>query len=138
MCVIGLDGTPASYLRRRIAEGALPALAELSRQGTLMSARAPLPPISSVSWASASTGVNPGRHGVFGFVERKPGTWEITFTNVFTIAEPQVWVTAAKAGLRSVVVNIPGTYPAQPEQRRRADLRASSRRRSSGRCSRRR
>jgi predicted AlkP superfamily phosphohydrolase/phosphomutase len=114
VCVIGLDGTPASYLRRRIAEGALPALAELSRQGTLMSARAPLPPISSVSWASASTGVNPGRHGVFGFVERKPGTWDITFTNVFTIAEPQVWVTAARAGLRSVVVNIPGTYPAQP------------------------
>jgi predicted AlkP superfamily phosphohydrolase/phosphomutase len=114
VCVIGLDGTPASYLRRRIAEGALPALAELARQGTLMSARAPLPPISSVSWASASTGVNPGRHGVFGFVERKPGSWDITFTNVFTIAEPQVWVTAARAGLRSVVVNIPGTYPAQP------------------------
>src|SRR5579859_5546127 len=114
VCVIGLDGTPASYLRRRIADGALPHLGELSRQGTLMSARAPLPPISSVSWASASTGVNPGRHGVFGFVERKTGTWEMTFTNVHTIAEPQVWVRAAQAGLRSVVVNIPGTYPAQP------------------------
>jgi predicted AlkP superfamily phosphohydrolase/phosphomutase len=114
VCVIGLDGTPASYLRRRIAEGALPHLGELSRQGTLMSARAPLPPISSVSWASASTGVNPGRHGVFGFVERKTGTWEMTFTNVHTITEPQVWVRAAQAGLRSVVVNIPGTYPAQP------------------------
>jgi len=114
VCVIGLDGTPASYLRRRIADGALPALAELSRQGTLMSARAPLPPISSVSWASASTGTNPGRHGVFGFVERKRGSWDITFTNVHTIAEPQVWVHAARAGLRSVVVNIPGTYPAQP------------------------
>jgi predicted AlkP superfamily phosphohydrolase/phosphomutase len=113
VCVIGLDGTPASYLRRRIADGALPHLGELARQGTLMSARAPLPPISSVSWASASTGVNPGRHGVFGFVERKTGTWEMTFTNVHTITEPQVWVRAARAGLRSVVVNIPGTYPAQ-------------------------
>src|SRR5689334_10607522 len=114
VCVIGLDGTPASYLRRRIADGFLPHLAELSRQGTLMSARAPLPPISSVSWASASTGVNPGRHGVFGFVERKPESWDLTFTNVFTIAEPQVWARAAEAGMRSVVVNIPGTYPAQP------------------------
>jgi predicted AlkP superfamily phosphohydrolase/phosphomutase len=114
VCVIGLDGTPASYLRRRIGEGALPNLAELSRQGTLMSARAPLPPISSVSWASASTGTNPGRHGVFGFVERKPDTWELTFTNVHTISEPQVWTHAARAGMRSVVINIPGTYPAQP------------------------
>ena len=112
VCVIGLDGTPASYLRRRIADGFLPHLAELSRQGTLMSARAPLPPISSVSWASASTGVNPGRHGVFGFVERKPGSWDLTFTNVFTIAEPQVWARAARGrdalGRRQHPRHLPG------------------------------
>ena len=36
VCVIGLDGTPASYLRRRIADGFLSNLAELYRGGTLM------------------------------------------------------------------------------------------------------
>ena len=112
--VIGLDGTPAGYLRSRIADGHLPHLAALASAGTLMDARAPLPPISSVSWASASTGTNPGRHGVFGFVERKRGTWDLEFTNVHTIAEPAVWKRAADAGMRSVVVNVPGTYPAQP------------------------
>ena len=115
VCVIGLDGTPASYLRRRFAEGALPNLAGLAQQGELLSSWAPLPPISSVSWASASTGTNPGRHGVFGFVERKPQTWEITFTNVMTIREPAVWQHAARAGMRSIVINVPGTYPAQPQ-----------------------
>jgi len=115
VCVIGLDGTPASYLRSRIDAAELPALSALARDSTLMSARAPLPPISSVSWASASTGTNPGRHGVFGFVERKPGSWDLTFTNVHTIAEPAVWAIAAEAGMRSVVLNIPGTYPAQPQ-----------------------
>jgi predicted AlkP superfamily phosphohydrolase/phosphomutase len=114
VAVIGLDGTPASYLRSRIANGGLPNLARLSEEGTLASALAPLPPISSVSWASASTGVNPGRHGVFGFVERRPESWDISFTNSLTIAEPQVWSHAGRAGMRSVVVNIPGTYPAQP------------------------
>jgi predicted AlkP superfamily phosphohydrolase/phosphomutase len=112
--VIGLDGTPAGYLRSRIAGGGLPNLGGLAASGTLMDARAPLPPISSVSWASASTGTNPGRHGVFGFVERKRDSWELEFTNVHTIAEPAVWALAAAAGLRSVVVNVPGTYPAQP------------------------
>lgn len=112
--VIGLDGTPAGYLRSRIAAGGLPNIASLAASGTLMDARAPLPPISSVSWASASTGTNPGRHGVYGFVERKPNSWELEFTNVHTIAEPAVWELAAAAGMRSVVVNIPGTYPAQP------------------------
>jgi predicted AlkP superfamily phosphohydrolase/phosphomutase len=116
VAVIGLDGTPASYLRARIAAGGLPHLAELARGGALLDAWAPLPPISSVSWASASTGVNPGRHGVFGFVERKPGSWEIGFTNVHTIAQPAVWELAGRAGLRSVVLNVPGTYPAQPQR----------------------
>ena len=115
VCVIGLDGTPASYLRSRIDAGGLPALAGLAGEGRLMPSRAPLPPISSVSWASASTGTNPGRHGVFGFVDRKPGTWEIGFTNVHTIAEPQVWDLAGRAGMRCVVLNVPGTYPAQPQ-----------------------
>ncbi len=101
-------------MRSRIADGHLPHLAALASAATLMDARAPLPPISSVSWASASTGTNPGRHGVFGFVERKPGTWDLEFTNVHTIAEPAVWQRAADAGMRSVVVNVPGTYPAQP------------------------
>jgi predicted AlkP superfamily phosphohydrolase/phosphomutase len=90
VCVIGLDGTPASYLRRETDAGALPAIAALRRQGSLRSARAPLPPISSVSWASASTGTNPGRHGVFGFVERKPDAWALAFTNALTIREPAV------------------------------------------------
>jgi predicted AlkP superfamily phosphohydrolase/phosphomutase len=113
VCVIGLDGTPASYLRAQIDRGALPNIAALARDGSLVSARAPLPPISSVSWASASTGTNPGRHGIFGFVERRRDSWDITFTNSATIREPAVWKRAAEAGLRSIVVNIPGTYPAQ-------------------------
>jgi predicted AlkP superfamily phosphohydrolase/phosphomutase len=116
VCIIGLDGTPASHLRSCFAEGRLPNLAALAADSTLMSSRAPLPPISSVSWASATTGVNPGRHGVYGFVERKPDSWDITFTNVHTIREPAVWERAAAAGMRSVVVNVPGTYPAQPQQ----------------------
>jgi predicted AlkP superfamily phosphohydrolase/phosphomutase len=115
VCVIGLDGTPASYLRDRISAGGLPTLSRLAGEGRLMPSRAPLPPISSVSWASASTGTNPGRHGVFGFVERKPGSWDIGFTNVHTISEPQVWDIAGRAGMRCVVLNVPGTYPAQPQ-----------------------
>jgi predicted AlkP superfamily phosphohydrolase/phosphomutase len=115
VAVIGLDGTPASYLRDQISRGALPNIGALAAGGSLLDARAPLPPISSVSWASASTGTNPGRHGVFGFVERKPGTWDLTFTNSLTIREPAVWALAQRAGLRSIVVNIPGTYPAQPQ-----------------------
>ena len=113
VCVIGLDGTPASYLRRRIAEGAA-APGGARAAGTLMSrarrcrrsrrcrGRAPRP--ARIPAATACSGSSSASRG----------TWEITFTNVFTIAEPAVWERAARAGMRSVVVNMPGTYPAQP------------------------
>lgn len=113
VCVIGLDGTPASLLRRLIDAGELPALAALASEG-VGEAVAPLPPVSSVSWASATTGQNPGRHGVFGFVERDPDSYDLTFTTSGSIETPTAWELAGRAGLKSLVVNIPGTYPATP------------------------
>jgi predicted AlkP superfamily phosphohydrolase/phosphomutase len=113
VCVIGLDGTPASLLRRLIEAGELPALAALASEG-VGEAVAPLPPVSSVSWASATTGQNPGRHGVFGFVERDPSSYDLTFTTAGSIRTPTAWELAARAGLKSLIVNIPGTYPATP------------------------
>ena len=112
VCVIGLDGTPASLLRRLIAAGELPALASLAAEG-VGEAVAPLPPVSSVSWASATTGRSPGAHGVFGFVERQRDSYDLTFTNSTSIRVPTAWELAGRAGLRSLVVNIPGTYPAR-------------------------
>ena len=85
VCVIGLDGTPASLLRRLIDAGELPALAALASEG-VGEAVAPLPPVSSVSWASATTGQNPGRHGVYGFVERNPVSYDLTFTTSGSIS----------------------------------------------------
>jgi predicted AlkP superfamily phosphohydrolase/phosphomutase len=113
VCVIGLDGTPASLLRRLIDAGELPALAALASAG-VGEAVAPLPPVSSVSWASATTGQNPGRHGVYGFVERNPVSYDLTFTTSGSIQTPTAWDLAGRAGLKSLVVNIPGTYPATP------------------------
>lgn len=113
VCVIGLDGTPASLLRRLIAAGELPTLARLAAGG-VAEAHAPLPPVSSVSWASATTGQNPGRHGIFGFVERDPASYDITFNTADSIKAPSAWELAGQAGFQSLVVNIPGTFPARP------------------------
>lgn len=113
VCVIGLDGTPASLLRQLIADGEVPTVAALASEG-VGDAVAPLPPVSSVSWASATTGRNPGAHGIFGFVERAPGSYDITFNTSASIKTPTAWDLAGDAGLSSLSVNIPGTYPARP------------------------
>jgi predicted AlkP superfamily phosphohydrolase/phosphomutase len=111
--VIGLDGVSASYLQERVAAGTMPALAELLQSGRLVAMDSSVPPVSGVAWAGLSTGVNPGRHGVYGFTELRPGTYDLRFPNNADLRVPRVWNRLAGLGLHSVVLNVPGTYPAQ-------------------------
>jgi predicted AlkP superfamily phosphohydrolase/phosphomutase len=111
--VIGLDGMPRSLLRFLAAEGTMPFCADLLAQGMLASLRAPLPALSSTSWATFLTGVNPGRHGIFGFVDLKPLSYEACFPNLASLAAPPLWDVCDRAGLRTASLNVPSTYPAR-------------------------
>ncbi|MEK7238093.1 MAG: alkaline phosphatase family protein, partial [Nitrospirota bacterium] len=65
--VLGIDGVPCSLLNRFINEGLMPNLADLVKKGTLTPMTASIPEVSSTSWSTFMTGVNPGRHGIYGF-----------------------------------------------------------------------
>ncbi len=68
--VIGVDGLDFALTSRWIAEGRLPALADLAASGGLIPLRPTNPAQSPVSWATLTTGRNPGRTGVFDFLRR--------------------------------------------------------------------
>ena len=75
--------------------------------------RASLPEISAVSWSSFMTGTNAGEHGIFGFTDLKPGSYELCFPSFADLHAPTLWDRLGALGLRSVVLNQPGTYPAR-------------------------
>ncbi len=81
LVVIGLDGTPYTFLKKEIGEGSLPNLSGLFARGRLAQMETEIPTISSVAWASFMTGANPGEHGIFGFTDRQPGSYELFFPN---------------------------------------------------------
>ena len=110
--VIGLDGVAASAFGAW-AEDVTPFIRGLGKAGTVARIRSPLPPLSAVAWASFATASNPGRHGVFGFT-LPDSEYQVTFASSQSLRVPTLWDRAAIDGLRSVVVNLPGTYPAQP------------------------
>ncbi|MFC5719511.1 alkaline phosphatase family protein [Streptomyces gamaensis] len=111
--VIGLDGMPRDLLAALAAEGTMPYVAGLLTEGHCAELLAPVPEISSTSWACFLTGTNPGRHGVYGFVDLVPGGgYRTRFPGVEQLAEPALWEPAAAAGLRTLCLNVPGTYPA--------------------------
>ena len=112
--VLGLDGTPCGWLRAETAAGRLPNLAALLREGSLVPMRSSLPSVSSTAWTTFFTGCDPGGHGVFGFVDCKPDSHELYFPNYRHVTAPTIWDVAGAVGRRSVVLNVPGTYPARP------------------------
>ncbi len=111
VCVVGLDGVPYPLLARLAGDGTMPAVAELISLGKLFRMRASLPEISAVSWTSFATGANPGRHGIFGFVDLKPDSYALRFPNFHDCRAATIWERLGGAGGLSVVINQPFTYP---------------------------
>ncbi len=111
--VLGIDGVPCSLLNRFIDEGRMPNFAAIKAKGTLSSMTASIPEVSSTSWSTFMTGVNPGRHGIYGFTEIQKGTYKWRFPNSADIKSDTLWDIAGRHGKRSVVLNVPSTYPAK-------------------------
>ncbi|RJQ42366.1 MAG: hypothetical protein C4534_10700 [Gaiellales bacterium] len=112
--VIGLDGTPWSFLSKEMEEGNLPHLAGIFSRGAFNRMTTEIPTISSVAWASFMTGRNPGEHGIYGFTDRKPGTYDLYFPNYSHLKSEPLWETLGRKGKRCCVLNVPSTYPARP------------------------
>src|SRR4029077_19087602 len=73
--VLGFDGVGAGYTERWMNEGKLPNLARLRQSGTFRPLRPTIPAQTPVSWSTFSTGIDPGRTGIFDFLRRDPKTY---------------------------------------------------------------
>ncbi len=113
VCVIGLDGVPFPLLQDLSQKGVMPYFRELIASGHLHRMKASLPEISSVSWTDFMTGTNPGTHGIFGFTDLKPGSYDLRFPNFRDVQVETLWDRLGKLKKKSVIINQPSTYPAR-------------------------
>jgi len=72
MIVLGVDGLDPDFLEAHW--GSLPNLDRLRHAGGYRRLGTSSPPQSLVAWSNFITGMDPGGHGVFDFVERDPAT----------------------------------------------------------------
>ncbi|HEX4496541.1 MAG TPA: alkaline phosphatase family protein, partial [Thermoanaerobaculia bacterium] len=79
LIILGFDGADAKLTQKWMDEGKLPNLAKLRAQGSFAPLRPTIPSQTPVSWSTFSTGLNPGRHGVFDFLKRDPKTYKPSF-----------------------------------------------------------
>jgi len=113
VCVVGLDGVPFHLLTRLAESSVMPRTAAILAEGGLRQMRAALPPVSSVSWSSFMTGANPGEHGIFGFTDVAPESYQLRFPMFDALAVPTFWDRLGEAGKRCAIINQPATYPAR-------------------------
>ncbi|HEY0603497.1 MAG TPA: alkaline phosphatase family protein [Herpetosiphonaceae bacterium] len=113
LVAIGLDGVPYTYIQQLFRAGELPNFRAIAGEGLLAQMDTTLPNVSSVAWASFMTGQNPGKHNIYGFVDRQPGTLKTFIPTSRTMRSPALWEILSAAGKRVFAMNVPVTYPSR-------------------------
>ena len=112
--IIGLDGMPPWLIESLAEEGALPHLAKLRERGVFGSMRSTVNTLTASAWPSMFTGVNPGRHGMFNFVQYVPEQRDIFITSALHRQAGALWDLVGEDGGRSAVLRVPMTFPTRP------------------------
>jgi predicted AlkP superfamily phosphohydrolase/phosphomutase len=114
VCVIGLDGATFDVLDRWAEWGGMPNLARLMERSARADLLSTIPPVTGPAWTSMTTGLNPGRHGIFDFVKVRNQGRSQRLVNSRDVLPPRLWDYFEEAGYCVGAYRVPVTYPAQP------------------------
>ncbi len=112
--MVGWDGATLDVVEPLIAAGRLPTMERLFRDGVVAPLNSTQPPMTLPAWSSFLTGANPGKHGIFDFVHRRVGSYDLEFTNSTFRGVPTIFRWLSDRGARVASVAVPTTWP--PEQ----------------------
>ncbi len=112
--VIGLDGATFDIIGPLLEEGKLPNLARMSAEGVHSKLYSTILPLSPPAWTSFYTGKNPGKHGIYDFSIRKNGSYASRPTVSLDRKAQGLGDIIGQSGGRSIVINVPLTYPPRP------------------------
>lgn len=117
LVIIGLDGATLDLIDPLIAQGRLPNMASLRKEGASGTLRSTLPPVTAAAWSSFMTGLNPAKHGIFQWRTYDPTRYTNLDERVVTaerLAGRTFWDALGRAGNRVAVITVPVTYPTWP------------------------
>ncbi|RQG90379.1 phosphodiesterase [Natrarchaeobius halalkaliphilus] len=107
--LVGIDAACDRVLAPLFEDDEIPTLESIYRNGTSTALESQIPPWTASAWPSLYTGMNPGKHGVFGFLSFAGYDWDVV--NATDVCERTLWELLDRHGITSVVVNVPVTHP---------------------------
>jgi tetratricopeptide (TPR) repeat protein len=111
---VGLDGADWQLLDGYMADGTMPNLAALARQGRGGVLTTIHPPLSPLVWTTMMTGVSPLEHRVLDFTELDPRSGRREPITSAARRAPAIWNMATLAGRSVAVFGLWATFPAEP------------------------
>jgi predicted AlkP superfamily phosphohydrolase/phosphomutase len=113
--LIGLDSAVPGRWRSYAEAGLLPVGQRLLAEGAFAAECLPtFPTLTTTNWATIATGAWPGTHEITDFNPHRPGDMIGASPQGFDardVTAEFVWEAAVRAGLDSIVVNWPGSWP---------------------------
>ncbi len=109
--ILGIDGGEFRVIDHLRSAGELPFIGRMMEEGVRRPLLTVTPPLTPAAWASFYTGTNPGRHGVIDFLTRRKDRYSLIPVHRSMVSGRPLWEAAGRAGRKSLVVNVPLTYP---------------------------
>jgi predicted AlkP superfamily phosphohydrolase/phosphomutase len=133
--ILGLDGLEPTLAEKFMAEGKLPHLARLRKEGSYARLKTTTPAISPVAWSSFMTGSEPSKHNIFDFLSRDPRTYlpDLSSARIgkprrtlslgmyeIPLSRPEIrglrksvpfWKILGERGVFSTILRVPITFP---------------------------
>jgi hypothetical protein len=111
--LVGVDGASLRVIEPMIADGKLPHLASIVREGVHGPLRSAKPISSPRIWNTIATGKNPRKHGIEDFSRRDAdGNTRLLLSSDRKVHA--LWNIASDAGMQVGVINWWNTYPLEP------------------------
>jgi Flp pilus assembly protein TadD len=112
--VVGLDGADWQLLDAYVAQGGMPELARLVREGRSGELRSLVPALSPLVWTTIATGVGPLRHRILDFTRFNPLTGAREPITSDERRAKAVWEMASQSDREVAVLGLWATHPAEP------------------------
>ena len=109
--VIGLDGVGWNLLDYLMKEGLFPNLEKLREESLFGDLESSVPPVTFPAWKCLSTGKDPSSLGVYWWMNLDYNNRKFHINTSRDFRCKEIWDYLSENGLRSIVINTPGTYP---------------------------
>lgn len=112
--IFGIDGMPPKMVFEDYLDE-LPNIKSLMEKGCYGKIKSTIPPSTIIAWSAFCSGRDPGELGVYSYTYRPKNSFsDSKIVNSTMIKHKMLWDMLGEKGMRSIVLNVPLTYPVRP------------------------